>query len=61
MIPDKWFEVCASGSGLDSAQYINAIFLAAIVRNSKQINTPLEIPSAMIHYLPEKIIDTLAG
>jgi D-alanine-D-alanine ligase len=61
MIPDKWFEICASGSGLDSAQYINAIFLAAIVRNRKQNNSALQIPSAMLHFLPEKVVETLAG
>jgi len=33
MIPDKWFEACAQGVGLNTAQYINAIFFAGLQRN----------------------------
>jgi D-alanine-D-alanine ligase len=36
MVPDRWFELCARDSGLDQDQYINAIFLAAISRISRE-------------------------
>jgi D-alanine-D-alanine ligase-like ATP-grasp enzyme len=32
MVPDPWFEACASGAGLDSSQYLLAIFFAALSR-----------------------------
>lgn len=32
MIPDPWFEACASHAGLTESQYIIAIFMAAICR-----------------------------
>ncbi|KAF0111714.1 MAG: D-alanine--D-alanine ligase [Chloroflexi bacterium] len=59
MIPDKWFEVCASGVGLDSSQYINAIFLAGIVRNIEQGISNLIIPSEMRQHLPSSIFNML--
>jgi D-alanine-D-alanine ligase len=32
MIPDRWFEACAKGSGLGDERYLAALFLAAIER-----------------------------
>ena len=59
MIPDKWFEVCASGVGLEPTQYINAIFLAGIVRNMGEGNANLTIPLEMRKNLPEPILDLI--
>lgn len=59
MIPDKWFEVCASGIGLDSTQYLNAIFLAGIVRNNHQGKSNLTIPLKMNQHLPKSVLDVL--
>jgi hypothetical protein len=36
MVPDKWFEACARGVGLDKGQYLNAIFLSGIARNLRE-------------------------
>jgi len=59
MIPDKWFEVCASGIGLDPTQYINAIFLAGLVRNIKDAHSELIIPKEMMEKLPMQILDPI--
>ncbi|MHC1739963.1 MAG: hypothetical protein AB9897_02510 [Anaerolineaceae bacterium] len=59
MIPDKWFEICASGVGLNSTQYINAIFLAGIERNIKEGKTNLTIPHQMRQILPTAIFDVI--
>jgi D-alanine-D-alanine ligase len=59
MIPDKWFEVCASGIGLDPNQYINAIFLAGIVRNNHQGKADLLIPPKMNQHLPKPVFEVL--
>jgi D-alanine-D-alanine ligase-like ATP-grasp enzyme len=59
MIPDKWFEICASGVGLDSTQYINAIFLAGIVRNFREGKENLKVPLQMRQKIPTAILDVL--
>lgn len=59
MIPDKWFEVCASGAGLNATQYILAIILAGIVRNIKSGIGNLEIPDEIRENLPVQIFNTL--
>ena len=59
MVPDKWFEACARGVGLDSLQYVNAIFLAGIVRNFEQGKVDLIIPLEMKQILPRLILDVL--
>ncbi len=59
MIPDKWFEICATDAGLDASQTIIAIFLSGIVRNIEEGNRRLDIPSSMKSYLPQKVLDIL--
>jgi hypothetical protein len=61
MIPDKWFEVCCRGAGLDKDQYLNAIFLAGIVRNLQEGNSTLQIPEMMMNLLPKNIITELTA
>jgi D-alanine-D-alanine ligase len=58
MIPDKWFEICAFGSGLDSLQYLNAIIYAGITRNIHDGMSGLTIPDEMIQQLPKKRIES---
>ena len=55
MVPDRWFEACARGDGLDTDQYLNAIFLASIVRNMKTGHFGLQIPGKMAEILPGDI------
>ena len=57
MVPDEWFGACARGVGLDTAQYINAIFLAAIARNLKQGKSHLVIPLEMKKLLKRSSFD----
>jgi D-alanine-D-alanine ligase len=59
MIPDRWFEICSAGAGLDSNQYLFAIFLAGIVRNNEQEKANLKIPPELMRLLPGKIMDLL--
>ena len=59
MIPDKWFELCAFGGGLNAHQYLLAIFLAGIVRNNQQEVSQLIIPQKMKRNLPENIFKHL--
>lgn len=59
MIPDKWFEVCASGAGLNAIQYVLAIILAGIVRNIRSGIGNLEIPDEIRNNLPEQVFNTL--
>jgi len=53
MIPDKWFEVCAAGAGLDERQYIIAIVMEGILRNMKQSGSCLCLTPRMIQALPK--------
>lgn len=59
MIPDKWFEVCAKGAGLNSVQYINAIFLAGLSRNIKMGRGNLHVPTKMQEAIPAQIFEKL--
>jgi len=59
MVPDRWFEACAQGVGLNECQYINAIFLAGIVRNMGQPGQALSIPPEMKQLLPASVLDQL--
>ncbi len=59
MIPDRWFEICSAGAGLDSNQYIQAIFLAAIVRHNAEGGGHLDVPPEMEDVLPGEILDII--
>jgi D-alanine-D-alanine ligase-like ATP-grasp enzyme len=59
MIPDRWFEACARGVGLNQTQYINAIFLSGIVRSIAQGNITVYIPPEMYKIIPSKVISIL--
>lgn len=52
MIPDKWFEVCAAGIGLNEEQYIVAIFLASICRHLLSGNESFILTAGMMRSLP---------
>jgi D-alanine-D-alanine ligase len=55
MVPDRWFDACARGVWLDTDQYLNAIFLAGIVRNIQNGHEHLQIPGKMVEILPGNI------
>jgi len=59
MIPDRWFEMAASGVGLNSEQYIAAIFLAGIQRYIRQGKAHLSLPDKMESFLPQEIFNKL--
>jgi D-alanine-D-alanine ligase len=59
MIPDKWFEACSKEACLDADQYLNAIFLAGIVRNQKNGVLNSEIPAQMRQCLPKPVFAAL--
>jgi D-alanine-D-alanine ligase len=59
MIPDRWFDACASGLGLNTTQYINAIFLSGIVRVMAQGNKAVKIPPKMHEVVPSKVFAVL--
>jgi len=59
MIPDEWFTQCAMGVPLDTNQYLNAILLAAIARNNKQLRKKLPIPRPMNELLPARVFEQL--
>ena len=61
MIPDKWFEACAQGIGLNKTQYLNAIFFAAIQRNIHAGYHHLKVPEKLNRLLPEEIRSFLAS
>jgi hypothetical protein len=61
MIPDKWFEACAQGIGLNTAQYVNAIFFAGLQRNIRAGYPNLEVPEKLTELLPKEIRSILAG
>jgi len=61
MIPDKWFEACAQGVGLNTAQYINAIFFAGLQRNIHAGYHHLKVPEKLNKLLPEEIRSILAS
>jgi D-alanine-D-alanine ligase len=59
MVPDRWFEACARGAGLDEIQYINAIALAGIVSNAGIGHAFVPIPQDMVDLLPSHVVDRL--
>ena len=61
MIPDKWFEACAQGIGLNKTQYLNAILFAAIQRNIHAGYHHLKVPEKLNRLLPEEIRSFLAS
>jgi D-alanine-D-alanine ligase len=61
MIPDRWFEMAASGAGLNAEQYLAAIFLAGIERNLRKGVGHLSLPEKMENFLPEEIFKQLTG
>ncbi|MBP6086934.1 MAG: hypothetical protein KA449_01865, partial [Pelolinea sp.] len=61
MIPDKWFEACAQGVGLNKTQYLNAIFFAGIQRNIHAGYHHLKVPEMLNKLLPEEIRSILAS
>lgn len=61
MIPDKWFEMCAKPAGLDSSQYLVAILLASLSRNSKLGVSGWTFPQSLVDFLPEQVIGIIKG
>jgi len=61
MVPDLWFEACASAAGLDTRQYLNAIILAAIVGNARTGHAFIPIPRDMERILPRLAYEKIAG
>jgi len=59
MVPDKWFEVCASGVSLDSEQYIDAIIMAGMGRAIKNRKRDMQVPLQMAQILPASIFARL--
>jgi D-alanine-D-alanine ligase len=59
MIPDRWFQECAAEEGLNETQYINAIVLAGIVRNTRPGISKLSIPTRMKEILPPNIFQQI--
>jgi len=53
MIPDKWFAACARSENMGDAQYVNAIFLAGMVRHARQKLAKNDIPIEMQMLHPE--------
>jgi len=52
MIPDRWFEVCAAGVGLDEKQYLIAIFMASICRHLLSGDESFILTDTMMRSLP---------
>jgi D-alanine-D-alanine ligase len=59
MVPDKWFEVCAAGAGLDIDEYLTAIIMAGVVRNIRSGKTPFRMTDEMMRSLPRTVWRTL--
>jgi D-alanine-D-alanine ligase len=55
MVPDRWFEACARGGGLEVEQYLNAIYLAGITRNRQHEFHLLQAPGKMAKAIPGDI------
>ena len=58
MVPDAWFGACAQGAGLNTHQYLNAIFLVGIARLIRE-GHELLIPQPMVDMLPARISKSL--
>jgi D-alanine-D-alanine ligase-like ATP-grasp enzyme len=61
MIPDRWFEASANGLGLNTAQYIKAIFLSGTVRAISLGNKTVKIPPEMYEVVPLKVFSVLTS
>jgi hypothetical protein len=59
MLPDKWFAACAHSENMGDAQYVNAIFLAGMVRHVRQKLAKSNIPIEMQMLLPEQVYHRL--
>ena len=59
MIPDKWFEACASGVGLSDKQYVLAIIMAGLIRKLEKKGSRIRLTGKMIHTLPAHFWKTL--
>jgi D-alanine-D-alanine ligase len=59
MVPDRWFEACAAGAGLDARQYLRAIVLAGMARVSREGQSFLRIPPRLAASLPEAVVKRL--
>jgi len=60
MVPDRWFEACASEAGLDARQYLQAIVLAGIVGNAETGHAFIPIPREMAKAVPHGVYERLA-
>lgn len=60
MVPDPWFAACAAGAGLDSSQYLLAIFAAALSRLEREGRVALRPPEALRLALPEDVFRRLS-
>ena len=61
MLPDKWFAACARSKNMRDDQYVNAIFLAGMVRHIRQRLAKNDIPIEMQKFLPEQIYHQLCN
>jgi D-alanine-D-alanine ligase len=59
MVPDRWFEVCANGAGMNPVQYICAIFFAGLIRNNREGHEALSIPPEMHWIIPLPVLSIL--
>ena len=59
MVPDKWFEACARGVGLDKGQYLNAIFLSGIARNLRERKLKKKYPICLEKGITIKLYERL--
>ena len=59
MIPDKWFGACAATVGINTSQYINAIFCSGISRLVAEMNLLCPFPKKMCNLLGENIVSRI--
>ena len=60
MVPDRWFEACAAGAGLDAGQYLRAIIFAGMARILEEGQSFMRIPAKLAASLPEAVLKRLA-
>lgn len=61
MVPDRWFEACANGAGMNQAQYINAIFMTTIIRINREGFGWFHIPMKMHKAIPRVVQSILSS
>jgi len=61
MLPDRWFEACATDAGLDEEGYLAAVFMAAMERHRAAGNARLSPPPALSSLVPEPARSRLIG